>query len=103
MTEKWLTEIAAEITIENLPGDYREIAAIIGVENTLKIAHCLGGLQLYFAKMDAFLVSLRDTRIRREFTGANYRELAIRYGLSERWIRAIVQQKPDDEKQTSLF
>lgn len=103
MTEKWLSEIATEISIDDLPGDYRQIATAIGVESTLKIVHCVGGLQLYFPKMDAFLVARRDARIRREFTGDNFRELAIRYGLSERWIRVIVQQKPDEEKQASLF
>jgi len=103
MTDKWLTEIADEIMIEDLPGDYREIANAIGVKNTLQLVPCIGGLQLYFPKMEAYLVARRDARIRREFTGNNYRELAIRYGLSERWIRAIVQQKPEDEKQTSLF
>ncbi len=33
----------------------------------------------------------RNARIREEFDGYNYRDLAVRYGLSERMIRYIVR------------
>jgi len=92
--EKWLAEIAGEITIEKLPEQYREIAGIVGIENTLRLAKHLGGLIFYFPELDSMLRKIRDDRIRREFTGFNHKDLARRYGLSEIWIRKIVQANP---------
>lgn len=100
--EKWLSEIAMEISAECLPESYQALAEIIGVENTLKIARSLGGLVYYYPKLDNLLQKKRDDRIRREFTGCNHKELAIKYGLTERWIREIVQIKPSHD-QTNLF
>ena len=85
------TEWIKEITIEDLPEAYQEIARIIGIENALKLFEYLGGLAFYFPKIDALIQKKRDDVIRREFTGANHKDLARRYCLSERWIRQIVQ------------
>jgi len=100
--EKWLNEIAAEISAECLPESYQTLAEIIGVENTLKLARLLGGLVYYYPKLDTLLQKKRDDLIRREFNGTNHKELAIKYGLTERWIREIVQARPSHD-QADLF
>jgi Mor family transcriptional regulator len=96
MTEDWLTEIAVDIPPESLPEAYQEVALVIGMERTLKLAHYLGGMSFYFPKLDAVIQRKRDERIRLEFTGSNHRELARKYGLSDRWIREIVQTRPNE-------
>jgi Mor family transcriptional regulator len=102
MTEKWLSEIAPEITVDSLPESYQILAEVIGLENTLKASTVLGGLLYYFKKIDKLLLEKRDILIKREFDGINYKDLARKYGLSERQIREIVRNK-STQKQTDLF
>jgi Mor family transcriptional regulator len=98
----WIDTIAKKCTIEDLPESYREIAEIVGVEGAIKLSRRLGGLAYYFPQIDAVLRKKRDDAIRKEFTGRNYRDLAIKYGLTEVWIRDIVDRKPPAD-QPGLF
>lgn len=100
--DKWLQKVAAEMEAECLPYPYSILVEVIGLENTLKVAQRLGGLDLYFRKIDTLLQRKRDEMIKRQFTGANHRELATEYGLTERWIRQIVESKPGHD-QPHLF
>lgn len=49
-----------------------------------------GGASLYLPRCAFVTMSVRNKKIFSEFTGANYRELARSYGLSEMRIRNIV-------------
>ena len=89
--EKWVMNIVDRISAEDLPESYRDIAMIIGVENTIKLSDVLGGLTYYFPQLGKALAKKRNELIRMEFTGVNHKPLAMKYGLSEVWIRAIVQ------------
>lgn len=89
----WITEIAHKITIESLPDELQDVAACIGMENTLTVIEKLGGLSIYFPKPDSLFKNIRDDQIRKEFNGANHRTLAQKYNLTESWIRNIVQMK----------
>jgi len=102
MPNDWLKEIAAEMTLESLPAAYQELAHVVGIDGALRLSSYLGGMAIYYPKLDALIQRLRDDRIRAEFNGSNHRELARKYDLTERWIREIVQQKSSDT-QTSLF
>ena len=44
-----------------------------------------------------------DMLIIREFDGGNYAALAIRYGISEVWVRQIVNQQRVRDNSVSLF
>lgn len=98
----WLSEIAAEMTIDCLPENYQEVARLVGVDNALRLSRHLGGTCFYYQKLDSLLLKKRDERICREFTGCNHRDLARKYGLTESWIREIVQRKPAFE-QSDMF
>ena len=91
--EKWVTRIMDQITVEDLPESYRDVAMVIGVENAIKLSDTLGGMAYYFQQLDKVLIGKRDDLIRSEFTGANHKPLARKYGLSEVWIREIVQRR----------
>jgi len=97
----WLAEIAEGIAIDDLPEAYQAVAEIIGKDLTLKLAHHLGGDGFYFRKLDNMFLFKRDEQIRAAFTGANHKELAHDYNLTERQIRNILQQK--HPVQTGLF
>ena len=90
--KKWITKIMDQVTVEDLPESYRDVAMVVGVENAIKLSDTLGGLAYYFQQLDKVLLKKRDEMIRNEFTGANHRPLAKKYGLSEVWIREIVQR-----------
>jgi len=78
------------ITIEDLPEPYGQIAQMIGLENTIKLAHDFGGTITYFPKLDSIIKPLRDRKIREEFNGYNHECLAKKYNLTVQWIREIV-------------
>ncbi len=86
---------AARVVVKekDLPEIYQEIARIVGVDNAVRLSEYLGGMHLYFPKIEKLLRDKRDAAIREEFTGFNHRALAHKYGLSEKWIRAIVQER----------
>lgn len=89
----WLEEIARDMRPEDLPGGYQAIAQVVGVANALKLSEQLGGLPFYFPKIGSLILKNRDQHIRREFNGANYRELARKFGLTESWVRRILNRK----------
>ena len=90
--KKWMSHIVDQISLEDLPESYRDVAMVVGVENTIKLSDTLGGLAYYFQQLDKVLIRKRDALIKSEFTGANHKPLARKYGLSEVWIRQIVQR-----------
>lgn len=92
----------SEIDPEELPEPYKTLAYKIGINNTLTVAQMYQGLALYLPKLDSTINSIRDKKIRKEFDGYNYRELAIKYKLTERWIRQIIE-KDSNQDQLTLF
>lgn len=78
------------VTAEQLPEIYQEMAEVIGVEPTISLAAIFAGTSVYFPKLERALMSLRNQAIQHEFNGANIRELSRRWGLSARHVRHIV-------------
>lgn len=82
-----------EIALKCLEGEQREIAECIGIEAYRKLVQGFGGSNIYIQKADTILKSERNNEIRRLFNGKNYKSLAVRFGLSENYIRLIVTHK----------
>lgn len=79
-----------ELTIEMIPnGIFKEIATEIGISNMIKLSEIVGGTTFYIPKADTFIRPIRDIKIKEEFNGYNYSELAIKYSLTDRRIRTI--------------
>ena len=49
-------------------------------------------------KIESLEKTVRDELIKEEFDGSNYKELALKYGLTETWIRNIVLDKAKEIK-----
>ena len=79
-----------QIQVEDLPPDFQDLADIIGFETTLKLIENRSGEGMYIPKVEKIYRAARDRTIRKEFNGANLRELAHKYGLTVTWIRSIV-------------
>ena len=74
----------------------------------LKCFRAFGGTTIYIPKAESLERAARDQKIREEFDGGNYRELAAKYGLTERWVRFILFGKLDNldddmEGQMSIY
>ncbi|MDA8140382.1 MAG: hypothetical protein M0036_17180 [Desulfobacteraceae bacterium] len=107
-----MTNTVANIEITDLPEDLRQIAEIIGLPALLALSARMGGDSIHIPHPARLATAARDRAIRAEFNGRNYRELAIRYGLTVRWVRVIVagESGPDEPgakkdvgKQLKLF
>ncbi|WP_206460651.1 Mor transcription activator family protein [Anaerovorax sp. IOR16] len=98
MDEKWIEEL----TVDMLPEFYQQVVSIIGVDNFLNLCKEIGGTNMYIPKLDSVIRPIRDKKIRKEFNGANYKDLAIKYNLCERWVRDIINPK-ECEGQINLF
>ena len=80
----------ANIRIEDIPKEYRDIVENLGMDSFLKLTRLCGGQNLYVPKMETLEREGRDREIRSLFNGGNYRALAIQFRLSERQIRKII-------------
>ncbi len=69
---------------------YPALVAAVGADKTKKIARRLSGDFVYFAELKSTCRDKIHDTIRREFDGYNYKDLAVKYGYSERHIRYIV-------------
>lgn len=65
-------------------------AELIGIALADHLAAHWGGQVFSFPKDAAFIQAQRDLEVYQAFTGDNYDVLALRYGLSERSVRALV-------------
>ena len=76
---------------ENLNGSYSELASFLGVETVIKIHSKYRGTQMFFP-VELFSREFIREQIVNEYNGSNIRELAIKYGYTEKWIRKIVKE-----------
>lgn len=83
-------DIEKIVSLDQLSGDQRELAEIVGLEAYRKLVTNYGGCQIYISKLEMTLKKFRNDEIRRNFNGENYRELAKKYNLSAIMIRRIV-------------
>lgn len=98
MIEKWMDEI----TVDEVPEKYKLLVEVIGFDNFIKLSMKFGGTEIYVPKSDMLVKAIRNEKIKQEFSGGNYRELALKYNLSESQIRNIINYNTM-EGQLSLF
>ena len=79
-----------DVPVKLLPEIYQDLAETVGVEAALRLGDAFGGMSLYLPKIESALRTYRDSEIRREFTGANVRELAKKHGLTSSRVRQIL-------------
>lgn len=78
------------LTSKQVPEDLFWLYELVGQERFFKIIDTAGGEFLYFPKRSTLERELRREAIQKEFDGTNLRQLAHKYGLSERHIRTIL-------------
>lgn len=96
-------ELIAEMTYEDLPPVCVDAAKILGLETFVNLSNQLGGTSFYVPKFESVIARARDRLIIKQFTGSNYKELALRYNLTEVWVRNIILTDRAKKNQISLF
>jgi Mor family transcriptional regulator len=98
MSSEWIKEVS----IEDLPEQYREMSSVVGLNNTIKLAEYFGKQGFYFRSLDELIRKKKEEFIKKNFTGDNHKELARATGYSERWVYEILKNGKDD-RQVGLF
>lgn len=89
-----------EMSIADLPEQYRDIAEAIGIAAYRLLVLHFGGTQLYVPQTREILREYKYRLIKAEFDGGNAAELAMRYGLSDRTVYRLIQEKIKDARRT---
>ena len=90
-------DIPSELIPEakDLPGDLKDVADVIGVANTIKLAQEFRGCTIYVCNIDRFLRKKRNIEICNAYDqGEKVVRLARKYRLSTRQIERILSS-PD--------
>lgn len=72
-----------------LNGVYEEIANLLGVEVAIALHSTFRGQQLNFP-VNFFTSEFIGKQVIEEYNGYNIKQLATKYGYSEKWIRNII-------------
>ena len=80
---------------EYLNGAYNELANLLGIEAVLKIYNAYRGQQLTLP-VQLFSKEFIIRQIVEEYDGYNIKQLATKFGYSEKWIRKILKDHIDD-------
>lgn len=86
-------DLLDRVQIENLDEEQKTLAELIGLEAFKNLVRAFNGTSIYIPKIESLEKTVRDELIKEEFNGGNYKELALKYGLTETWIRNIVLDK----------
>lgn len=85
-------EIEKRVKVEDFPLNFQRTARNIGVEQALELVKLNGGINLYVPVYDCVTAAARDRLIKEDYRDGNYKQLAIKYGLSEMWVRDIIDR-----------
>lgn len=91
--------------IEELSGDLRLLAEVVGVRLALRISELFDGTPARLYGHDRWLRRLRDKEMRAEYDrgGISVVDLARKYGVSERHAYNILGMEPGEDRQLKLF
>lgn len=87
----------SNIKCEYLNGAYSELANLLGIEAVLKIHSAYRGQQITFP-VQLFRKEFLKKQIVDEYNGYNIKQLATKYGYSEKWVRQILKEHIDKQK-----
>ena len=81
-----------KLKISDLPLQFENIAIEIGIDKIKALFKEFGGTSVYFPTEKMIYKEARDREIRSKYNGFNIKELAIKYNMSESYIRAIINR-----------
>lgn len=97
-----MMDLIDKLQLEDLEAEQHKLAEVIGIEAYRRLLKSYAGLGIYVPTVDTITLNLRDRLIREEYTGYNARELALKYGLTERWIQTITENIREVKRRAPL-
>lgn len=86
-----MNEAVENIVIDDLKGEQREMAELIGIDAYKKMIVYYAGTNIYIPKLSEIERKKRNEKIRAEYEkDGNITSLAIKYDLTEAQIRNII-------------
>ena len=76
---------------EYLNSAYSELANLIGIDAVLKIHATYRGQQIFFP-VDLFSKDFIKKQIIEEYNGYNVKQIALKYGYTEKWVKNILKE-----------
>lgn len=83
------------IKSEYLNNAYSELASLIGIDAVIKIHATYRGQQMFFP-MDLFSKEFIRQQIIEEYNGYNIKQIAVKYGYTEKWVKKILKEHIDE-------
>lgn len=81
-----------ELKISDLPPQFENIANKLGIDKAKMLFEEFGGTSVYFPTEKMIYKEARDREIISQYNGFNHKELAIKYNMSQSYIRAIINK-----------
>lgn len=85
----------SKLKCEYLNGAYNDIANLLGIDAVLKLHAAYRGQQITFP-VQLFTKEFIASQIINEYDGYNVKQLATKFGYSEKWIRKILKDHIDN-------
>lgn len=86
-----------KIKVECLNSAYSDLANLLGIDAVLKIHSEYRGQQIFFP-MELFSKEFIKQQIIDEYDGRNVKQLATKYGYTEKWVKKILKEHIDEQK-----
>ena len=85
-----------KVAFDDLNDIYGEIANLLGLDAAIAIYNKFRGTQVSFP-LEMLSKEFIFRQIRNDYNGYNIRELATKYGYTEKWIRKIVTEETKEQ------
>ena len=79
-------------TKDDLPDGVIDVVDVIGMDAFKDLVKLAGGSLLYIPNESNLVKPIRNRRIREEFKGS-YRDISMKYGISEVQVRNIINKE----------
>ena len=79
------------LSINDIPDSIKDVVEVIGIDAFKGLVKLAGGSNLYIPNESNLVKPIRNRKIKEEFNG-NYRDISIKYGISEVQARNIVNK-----------
>ena len=83
----------ADIKLEDLTPDIRQIADVVGLTEALRLARAFSGEQFYWPKFETLSRRARDRRIYEDRKTKTYEQIAHEHNLSTAAVRVICHRE----------
>jgi len=80
------------LKLSDLPPQFENIADRIGLDKAKMLFEEFGGTSVYFPTEKMIYKDARDREIISQFNGFNHKELAVKYDMSESYVRSIINR-----------